>query len=334
MIYDILLIAETFNGRILQSAYELLEFGRQFISTGFHRMALVVPGSGISPEAESIGKNYGIDIIAVENKYLGLMNPEVLQKAVKEVINRFEPLFICFIHSVTGSAVASALAAETGASCITGIESFTDNGGMLSFRRNIFGGRVTVEVSSLEKRCVLTMLPGSYAQCEETGKCIPDSAAVTVIKFDYEPSGLFLNDIISEEAGSFKLDEAEVIISAGRGIGNIEHIGLIERISGIFMKSAVGASRPVCDMGWLPYGRQVGITGKTVSPKLYVACGISGSPQHVAGMKNSGIIVAINTDPGAAIVSLAHYIIIEDLVPFLILLEEKYNESYRDTSFQ
>jgi electron transfer flavoprotein alpha subunit len=114
-----------------------------------------------------------------------------------------------------------------------------------------------------------------------------------------------------------------VIVSAGRGIGRKENISLIERIAAAFPESAIGASRSACDLGWLEHQHQIGTTGQTVSPKLYIACGISGAFQHVSGMRGARTIVAINTDRHAAIFRVAHYCIVEDLTTFIpILLEE------------
>lgn len=117
-----------------------------------------------------------------------------------------------------------------------------------------------------------------------------------------------------------KLEEADVIVSAGRGIGKEEKLSLIRETASIFENAAVGASRPVCDHKWLPLNRQVGIIGKSVAPKLYMACGISESQQHIARMKNSQCIDAVNKDQNAAIFSVADYIIVEDLVTFLQIL--------------
>ncbi len=125
------------------------------------------------------------------------------------------------------------------------------------------------------------------------------------------------------------LREAEVIVAAGRGIGSEETLDLIHRLAALFPRSAVAGSRPLCDLGWLAYNRQVGQTGSTVRPRLYLACGISGAYQHIAGMKDSGFIVSINRDPQAAIGQWSDLRIEEDLKTFLPLLIEavrKYRE--------
>jgi electron transfer flavoprotein alpha subunit len=122
------------------------------------------------------------------------------------------------------------------------------------------------------------------------------------------------------------IEDADVIIAAGRGIGKPENLQMVKDMAQLFDNAAIGASRPVCDNKWLPYRHQVGVTGKTVTPKLYVALGISGSQQHLAGMKNSQCIVAVNRDPHASIFSVADYIIVEDLAEFLPAFMTKYNE--------
>jgi electron transfer flavoprotein alpha subunit len=126
--------------------------------------------------------------------------------------------------------------------------------------------------------------------------------------------------MIPAEERDLDLSIADVIVSAGRGIGNEENLALIRQLAGLFSKSAIGCSRTVCDRGWLGYQHQIGLTGKTVSPKLYIACGISGAIQHVTGMSGSKYVVAVNKDPGAAIFQVADVGIVEDLTIFIPLV--------------
>jgi electron transfer flavoprotein alpha subunit len=122
------------------------------------------------------------------------------------------------------------------------------------------------------------------------------------------------------------LKDAEVIVSAGRGIGKRENLSLLKRLASFFPRSAIGASRSVCDLGWLEHKHQIGTTGQNVSPRLYIACGISGAFQHVSGIRGAQTIIAINTDPHAGIFQVAHYCINEDLNTFIpVLLEELSN---------
>ncbi len=127
---------------------------------------------------------------------------------------------------------------------------------------------------------------------------------------------------ISPSRGS-EIGKAEVIVSGGRGIGEKENYKYIELLANLFPRSATGASRPICDYGWATYSKQVGITGTIVSPKLYIACGISGANQHIEGIKNSQLIVAINTDPDAPVFQIADICIIADTIEFIRLFVKK-----------
>lgn len=131
---------------------------------------------------------------------------------------------------------------------------------------------------------------------------------------------------------AYDFSEAEVIVAAGKGIGAAENIELIKRLAGVFPKSAVGCSRAVCDLGWMEYRRQIGMTGRTVAPSLYIACGISGAMPHLAGMRNSRLIIAVNRDKNAAIFNIAHLGVVEDLLTFVpTVLELLENERQENT---
>jgi electron transfer flavoprotein alpha subunit len=130
-------------------------------------------------------------------------------------------------------------------------------------------------------------------------------------------------DHVAPPPGSVALGEAEVIIAAGRGVGDAENLACIHELAGLFKRGAVGASRPLCDMGLLPLTCQVGMTGQTVSPRLYVACGVSGAVQHTMGMKSSDMVVAINTDRNALFCREAHYCVTADLHKFVPILINK-----------
>ena len=123
------------------------------------------------------------------------------------------------------------------------------------------------------------------------------------------------------------ITEANVVVAAGQGIGDQDNLELVNQLAAIFAKSAIAGSRIVCDLGWLEYGCQVGVTGATVSPQLYLACGISGAIQHISGMRGSDFIVAINKDPAAAIFQVADICVVEDLKSFIPVLIETYQET-------
>ena len=157
----------------------------------------------------------------------------------------------------------------------------------------------------------------------EGDKFIAKSGSVKILEFEIPPVRTRTIRYLPAQPGTVNLKDAEVIVAAGRGLGAPEKLGPIRELASLFKRGAVGASRPLCDQGWLPLGHQVGMTGSTVSPKLYLACGISGALQHTMGMKNSGLIVAVNTDRKAHILQVAHFCVNADLSQFIPVLIEK-----------
>ena len=266
---------------------------------------------------------WGLDVIVFDDPAFRYPNGDLLAAALVETIKKYNAGSVVLLHTITGVHAASRAAATAGMACITAVESVTREGKSTIFQRCLQYGKIRASMMLQRDSCILTILAGSFAvpepgdfrkmpgtvYHEKTGSSVP-----------YSPRS------IERAESSRSLDEAEVIVSAGRGIGKEENLEIIRDVAKIFSRSAVGSSRPLCDLGWLPYGHQVGSTGKTVSPKLYLACGISGASQHLAGMKSSQIIVAVNRDPNAAIFSLADYGVVEDLTVFLPLLAEKYRE--------
>ncbi len=184
-----------------------------------------------------------------------------------------------------------------------------------------------VDIVPKTPNVVITVLPGVYppfvSQTHSPG-------SVKKLEFFAPAPPLGSKTIGFKEAThrDSRLGDAEVIVSAGRGVGKKDNISFIKDLAAIIPRSALGASRAVCDLGWLEYSQQIGITGQNVSPKLYIACGISGAVQHVSGMKGAQNIVAINIDPNAAIFHVAHYCIVEDLSTFIPTLLDEFKTGF------
>jgi electron transfer flavoprotein alpha subunit len=228
------------------------------------------------------------------------------------------------------SGIAPALAIKLDIQCITSVQGMDIKEGTLKLIQSVLGGKAVMEIVPVYP-VVISLLPGAF---EKSGIARSSNISVTELAISPPPlsdekltqSGRIRNlGIIESEIkqSGLPVTEAEVLVAAGRGIGKPENLELLRSLAGHFSHSTVSGSRAVVDSGWLPYSSQVGLTGKTVTPKLYIACGISGSPQHIAGMKNSNLIVAINKDPNAAIFYYSHYCIVEDLEKFLpVLIDE------------
>jgi electron transfer flavoprotein alpha subunit len=310
---DLYMIAELRKGRITQETYELVTFAR-VMGKGEKPVYLIL-GKNIESQAWEISQKTGCDVIALSGNHLDHYNALSYAHALMDILREKAAAWVFLPHTSMGYDLAPRLAVLLKAACITGVES-AGNG---SLGRPIHSGRFIEEIVPKTPRVVVTILPGAFRPCEEaTGP----AGAVRVMEaaFTELPSQtLGIEESVHRDSA---LKDAEVIVSAGRGIGKKENVALIRKLAAVFPRSTVGASRSACDLGWLEHKHQIGTTGQTVSPKLYIACGISGAFQHVSGMRGARTIVAINTDEHAPIFHVAHYGIIEDLETFIPLLIE------------
>lgn len=252
-------------------------------------------------------------------------NPQLAAQLAYAVARDWDFDYILLPHTIDGSATAAAIAAKLKAACIPSVTGLEFDGASVSFIGSLLGGKLNIEISPAHKPVVLTIAPGAFEAAVATDIDLPP---IEILEEKYFPQQLETTTLglTENERTDRTLEQAEVIVSAGRGIGKRENIALIEQLAELFDKSAVGGSRPVCDYGWLPYSRQVGITGRSVRPKLYLACGISGSSQHLAGIREAEYIVAINRDPSAAIFSVADIAVVDDLHHFIPAFIEEFKK--------
>jgi electron transfer flavoprotein alpha subunit len=323
----LILIAETIENRLMPSWKELLWAAESLSPGSSNRIHLFIPGKDVKSLAERIATETGINVTAVEHDDLLFPNPPFLAKGLAKILQQNDMEFLCLIHNMRNCQIASSLSIDLNAACLTGIESIKIINDRPVFKRSLFNGKFEAEMTADKKQAILTIMPGAFS--ESSGKINnqkPGDCNVIKLKEQYSA---FSPETITETAESDNsLEEADVILSAGMGIREEKNLDLLRDTSSIFSNAAIAGSRIVCDQGWLPYSRQVGETGKHVSPKLYMACGISGAYQHISGMKKSRWIVAVNTDPMAPIFKIADYGIVEDLTTFLPLLVSKYHELY------
>jgi len=301
--------------------------------TGGRRDAVlgVVVGLAGLPAAEIFAARTGMDVLCLD-----LANPEaptgeIVRAALAEVLREITPTYLFLSHQGFGPEVGPALAAQLGAACLTGVDGLETREGQFLFRRPMYGGKLAALHHSLAAMTVLTVQPGAFRPVETDDPAAsggdptlskPGAAKIKCLNGGALDGGggIRCRRLFQAVEAESDLAEATVVVAVGRGLGGPENLPLIERLAAWFAKAAVAGSRPVCDDGWLPYRRQVGQTGATVRPKVYLACGISGAAQHLAGMREAGLIVAVNRDPRAAIFQAADLGIVEDLHSFLPLL--------------
>jgi electron transfer flavoprotein alpha subunit len=319
---NVLIVLDTIEDKLIEQSLELIAFaGKLMIHEKSYKIIVLIPGRDAEHICKKISTMYGVETVALEHNDLYYPNPELMAESIHLLTKRYNPKFIIFTHTMRNAQVLAKLSVKLSAESVTSVESFTyDNNGYI-FQRSIFNGKIKMNVKLDGSINILTILSGVSSIPEESASSkdasvINEKIAITID--NYKPQSL------SKSAETdIKLEEADVIIAAGRGVGEDKNLDLIKETAALFKNSAIGASRPVCDNKWLPFSHQVGITGRIVSPKFYMACGISGSQQHIAGMKNSQTIAAINKDANAAIFSIADYIIVDDLLVFLPVFIKK-----------
>ncbi|MFY9169235.1 MAG: electron transfer flavoprotein subunit alpha/FixB family protein [Desulfomonilia bacterium] len=306
------------GGRIQEETWELVSFARRCCAAGPVMMVLSDEGS-IERLAGELAHRTGLDVVGLAGSHLREYSAEAYIRTLVPFFrdaSEEEEVHIAAAHTSRGIDFVPQLSIGIDACCITAVEDVGEG----SFIRSLHHGRFRAEVRADRAKVVVTVLPGAFAPEDiEPGK----PGRIRIVPAGDISLSTRSRGTRAPVHANMGLTRAEVIVSAGRGLGGSENIRLLTMLSSLFPKSALGATRAVCDQGWLDYSHQIGSTGNTVSPRLYLACGISGAIQHLAGMRNSGMIVAINTDPHAAIFRTAHYGIVEDLTTFIPLLVDR-----------
>ncbi len=313
--------AEQRQGQIMPVTYELLGEGRKLADDLEEEFSLVLLGWKIEEKARELTR-YRIDkLYMVEDSLLEHYHTSFYTQALVDLVRSEKPGIILLGATSLGRDLAPRVAArlKTGltADC-TGLEVEPEERNLLQTRPALGGNIMATIISPHHRPQIATVRPKVMKRAKPDGK---GQVRVIKIKPDLasEDEMVRILELIREEKDVVDLQEAEIIVSGGRGLGKPENFSLIRRLAHL-LGGAVGASRAVVDAGWIPSYHQVGQTGKSVQPKLYVACGISGAIQHQAGMRSSEIIVAINKDPNAPIFDIATYGIVADLHRFLPVL--------------
>ncbi|MGB9613758.1 MAG: electron transfer flavoprotein subunit alpha/FixB family protein [Candidatus Margulisiibacteriota bacterium] len=328
--HGVWVFAEQREEKIQSVAFELLTEGKKLAQDlGVELAAVLCGDSSIEEEVEHLFA-YGADKV-----YLAI-HPELKHyhtlpytKTLAELITRYKPEILLLGATTLGRDLAARLAIRIGAGLTadcTGLAIDPDKKILLQ-TRPAFGGNIMATIQTPRHRPQMaTVRPKVFRKVKVEN---PKPAEGNVIKFKpviaEEDLLVKILEIVEDESVKVNLADAEIIVSGGRGLGEAKNFKLIEDLAAV-LEGAVGASRATVDAGWISAHHQVGQTGKTVCPKLYIACGISGKIQHLAGMQSSETIVAINKDPDAPIFKVAHYGIVGDLFEYVPLLTKKLKE--------
>ena len=279
----------------------------------------VVCAAGAVQGAEQAGK-YGADrIVTLTNPAFAKYAPEACAQALADRAKQGGYRTIVFAASATGKDLAPRVAAKLGVAVAADLTDLAADGGGVVVTRPVYAGKALLKVKVASQPAVLSLRPNVFTPVERPKAGAAETVAVTV------PAGrVVVREIKGAPAGTLDVAEAQVIISGGRGLKEPANFKVLEELARAFGgQAAVGASRAVVDAGWRAHADQVGQTGKTVSPSLYIAVGISGAIQHLAGMRTSKVIVAINKDKDAPIFKVADYGLVGDLFEIVPKLTEE-----------
>jgi electron transfer flavoprotein alpha subunit len=301
----ILVFIEQRNGDVRKASLQALsEAHRQ--SGG--DVAAVLVGSGIADAAAELGAYGAGSVLVADDADLALYSSEGYRDAVVKATETTSPDAIFFAGTAMGRDLAPRVAAALGVGALADVVALEKDGDQLVARRPVYSGKAFATVDSAgTKPQVISLRPNVFSQ-EEVG----GTAEVVTLDGLTPTIRAKVKELVDTGGGELDVAEADIIVSGGRGLKGPENFALIRELADA-LGGAVGASRAAVDAGWIPHKHQVGQTGKVVSPSLYVACGISGAIQHLAGMSSSKVIVAINKDPDAPIFKIADYGVVGDL---------------------
>lgn len=319
----ILVVAEQRAGALNRASWEAVAAAQQL--AGGMPVKAVVFGEATDNAASELA-SAGLDVLAVDHPALAGYTPDGFTQALQQVVAAVSPSYVLLPHTYQTRDFAPMAAVRMGAPLVTDVTGIRGSGSSATFVRPVFQGKLAAEVrhEGNGPRLVTFQIGAFRADAVQRGDR-PGGVTRMEVSIDAATIRQTPEPPFKEARQAVDLGQAERIVAVGRGIKSQENIAVAEKLARA-MSAEVAASRPICDSGWLPMERQIGSSGQTVAPKLYVALGISGAIQHLVGMKGSRTIVAINKDADAPIFEVADYGIVGDLfeiVPALIAELEK-----------
>lgn len=304
----ILTFAETRGGALRRPSLEAVSEARRLADASSGKVVTVLVGPASDDAVATLASQGADKVIHFSAVALGSYSSESYGRAIAKAVEAESPMAVFIPFTALGKDLAPRVAFLTGAGLVSDCSAFEQADGKLVAKRAQYSGKMIstfvwttkLQIASLRPNVFALTVPAAGRACEVVQADVDSTARARVREFK------------AKEGGKKELAEAQVIVSGGRGLKAAENYKLVEDL-GNAMGAALGASRAIVDDGWVSHSFQVGQTGKTVSPSLYIACGISGAIQHLAGMSSARVIVAINKDPDAPIFKVANYGIVGDL---------------------
>ncbi|WP_100331776.1 electron transfer flavoprotein subunit alpha/FixB family protein [Bacillus xiapuensis] len=316
----VLVLGEVRDGALRNVSFEAIAAAVTIAQGG--EVVGVLLGESVQSLGEQMIK-YGADrVVTVENELLALYTSDGFSQALLAAVDQEQPEGIVFGHTALGKDLSPRIAAKLDAGLVSDITAIEEEGGQIVFTRPIYSGKAFEKIAVSEGIVLASVRPNNISPLEKNES---RSGDITSVLANIKDIRTFIREVVRKTTEGVDLSEAKVIVAGGRGVKSEEGFEPLQELADV-LGGAVGASRGACDADYCDYSLQIGQTGKVVTPDLYIACGISGAIQHLAGMSNSKVIVAINKDPEASIFSVADYGIVGDLFEVVPMLTEEFRK--------
>ncbi len=298
MANNIIVIAEHFKDYLEDITFEMLGKGKELAAATGGQLIAVLLGNGVKALAGQLGA--AGKVVYCDHAQFAEFNPEAYGKALAAIVPGLAPGIVLVANTSTGMDLAAGLSVDLSLPLVAYANGITSG----SATSQLYGGKVNVESSLAAGPVIISILPGSFPA--DAGKAAGAPAVEEVAAPDLSGLKVRFKKLMEPESGDVDITQQDVLVSVGRGIQSEENLALVQTLADK-LGGALSASRPIVDNKWLPKTRQVGKSGLKVKPKVYLAVGISGAPEHWEGMKDAECIIAINVDPKAPIFGFAHY---------------------------
>jgi electron transfer flavoprotein alpha subunit len=317
---NVLVFAEQRDGALKKVAFEMLNVGAELAGQLGGSVEAVLLGSGLGGLSDTLAQYGAARVYVADDPALQPYASEAYSATLGQLIGQAQPAIVLIGATAMGRDLAPRLAAHLGVGMATDCTALEIDGGRLLATRPIFAGKALAKIKLNGDPQVASVRPNVIPACEPKPGAVADVQQVAAVADNVRARVV---DVVGAGEGEVDVAEADIIVTGGRGVGGPEGFAPVRSLAKT-LKAAVGASRAAVDAGWIPHSHQVGQTGKTVTPNLYIACGVSGAIQHLAGMKTAKVIVAVNKDPEAPIFKIANYGIVGDLFEVLPHLEKEF----------
>lgn len=320
MARKVLVLGEVRDGQLRNVSHEAISAAKTVAEGG--EVVGVLLGDSVQPLAEELIKNGADKVVVVENEKLAHYTSDGYAQGLLAVIEEEQPQGLIIGHTSLGKDLSPKIASKLHSGLISDVTSIEVTGGNIVFTRPIYSGKAFEKKIVTDGLIFATIRPNNIAPIEKDES---RTGEVSTLSVDIKDLRTIIKEVVRKATEGVDLSEAKVVVAGGRGVKSEEGFEPLKELANV-LGGAVGASRGACDAEYCDYSLQIGQTGKVVTPDLYIACGISGAIQHLAGMSNSKVIVAINKDPEANIFNVADYGIVGDLFEVVPMLTEEFKK--------